>query len=170
MNNVISRVSYFIVAVGLGFCFYACRSTNVVEVPQVVMSPSGDVASYSVRLDVRNGKCVFNYDGPHKGQLETELLAPCEFLRNPVGDLNSVELKNTKPNGGGTYSVILVVGGPPSNGGRFDQYMKGGCGSQLLAISLSPRGVAFGSIGSVFGVCPTDRVDDKFFTADSVHV
>jgi hypothetical protein len=170
IETMTPRFSYFILTAALGLAMCSCDSTNVADVPPTVMAPSGDVASYAVRLEVRDGKCVFNYDGPNKGQLEIELLGPCEFLRSPVGNINSVELKNTTRNGGGTYSVILVIGGPPSNEGRFDRYMKTGCYSQVRAISLSPRGVALGSIGSGLDVCPTDRVDEKFFTADSVHV
>jgi hypothetical protein len=118
---------------------------------------------------VRNGKCVFNYDGLLNGQVETDLPAPCEFLRDLAGNIQYMELKNTKQNGGGSYSVILVIGGPPATDGRSGKHVEG-CGSESQPISLSPRGIALGSHGYKLDICPTDRVDEKLFTADSRHV
>jgi hypothetical protein len=80
-----------------------------------------------------------------------------------------MELKNTKQNGGGTYSVILIIGGPHAINRRASRNIPG-CGSTSLAISLSPRGIALGSAGGGLDICPTDRVDEKLFTADSRHV
>jgi len=128
------------------------------------------VASFKLLLEVREGKCVLNYDGPFKGQVETELLAPCEFLRDPNGYVESRELKNTEQNGGGTYSVIVVIGGPPANYGHSDRYMKNGCGSKIRTISLSVRGIALGSLGTGFDICPTSSFDEKIFTANSRHI
>jgi hypothetical protein len=135
-----------------------------------VTPPNGEVASYKVQIDVRDGKCVFNYDGPFKGQAETDLLAPCEFLRDPAGNIRSLELKNTRQNGGGTYSVIVMIGGPPANEGHSDKYMKQGCASETRTISLSVQGVGLGSHGLGLDLCPTSIPDEKLFTANSRHV
>ena len=165
-----SGVSYFVLVAALGFSITSCRASNPADVPPTVMVPFGEVASYKVQLDVRGGKCIFNYDGPFKGQVETGLLAPCEFLRDSVGNLQHMELKNTRQNGGGTYSVILLIGGPPNTDPDRPRKHVEGCGSESLPISLSPRGIALGSRGGGLDICPTDRVDEKLFTADSRHV
>jgi len=165
-----ARMFYLAVAGAVALTICSCSPSNVANVAPPLMPPLGEVASYIVRLDVSAGKCILSYDGPNKGQVDTGLLAPCEFLRTLVGDINALELKNTKQNGGGGYSVILVIGGPPSNEGRFDDYMKNGCRSQARTISLSPRGIALGSLAMKLDVCPTDRVDEKLFLANSVHV
>jgi hypothetical protein len=135
-----------------------------------IEQPNGEVASYKVRLDVQQGKCIFSYDGPFKGQIETGLIAPCEFLRDPAGKVRRVELKNTNQNGGGSYFVIVLVGGPPANQGHFDQYMKNGCGSESQTVSLSSRGVKLGGHGYALDICPTSSFDEKLFTADSAHI
>ena len=170
-NSIVtSRIFYLAVAWALALTICSCSSTKVANVAPPLMPPVGEVASYTVRLDVSAGKCILSYDGPNKGQVDTGLLAPCEFLRTPVGEINARELKNTKQNGDSGYSVILVIGGPPSNEGRFDDYMKSGCRSQARTISSSPRGVALGSLARKLDVCPTDRVDEKLFLANSAHV
>ena len=163
------RLTNVLLAAGVVLAVSSCRSGNIADVPPTVMPPNGEVASYKIQLNVRDGKCVFNYDGPFKGQLETGIPAPCTFLRDSVGNIQHRELKNTKQNGGGTYSVILVIGGPHATDGRYTRQIEG-CGSQSLPISLSPRGIALGSLGTGLDICPTDRVDEKLFTADSRHV
>jgi hypothetical protein len=80
-----------------------------------------------------------------------------------------MELKNTKQNGGGTYSVIIVFGGPPAVDGRSYR-PKEICGSEALTVSLSERGIAVGSLAWGLDICLKDRVDEKLFTADSRHV
>jgi len=115
-NSIVtSRIFYLAVAWALALTICSCSSTKVANVAPPLMPPVGEVASYTVRLDVSAGKCILSYDGPNKGQVDTGLLAPCEFLRTPVGEINARELKNTKQNGDSGYSVILVIGGPPSN-------------------------------------------------------
>ena len=133
------------------------------------MPPHGEVASYHLQLDVSERNCILNYDGPRKGQVETGLPAPCEFLRDPVGNIQYMELTNSLQNGGGVYSVIIILGGPPATDGRSNKPITG-CGSEARTISLSPRGIALGSLAWGLDICPTDRVDEKLFTANSVHV
>jgi len=163
------RVTYFILAVTFGLPLNGCGSAKVAEIPPTVVAANGDVAAYSLRLDVRDGKCVLNYAGPQKGQLETSVPAPCEFLRDPIGNIQHMELNNTPQNGGGIYSVIIVIGGPPALNGRSYK-PKEVCGSEARTISLSERGIAVGSLASGLDICLKDRVDEKLFTADSVHV
>ena len=107
-----------------------------------VVPPRGEVASYKVQIDVSDNRCVLSYEGPLKGQVATDLVAPCEFLRDPAGNIPYRELQNTKENGGGYYSVIVVIGGPPANEGYSDKYMKTGCGSEVRSVSFSVRGIA----------------------------
>jgi hypothetical protein len=132
-------------------------------------SPKGEVASYKVQIEVRDNRCILSYDGSTKGKVATELLAPCEFLRDPAGKIRHRELQNTKENGGGYYSVIVVIGGPPAKEGNSDKYMKS-CGSEVRAVSFSVRGIALGSKGWGMDICPTSSFDEKLFTADSRHV
>jgi len=131
------------------------------DAPQKVEPPKGEVASYKVQIDVREGKCVLTYDGPHQGQVQTELSAPCEFSRGHKGVIKHYEYKN-RGSGGGSYSVILLIGGPvyPS---RSDSFMKNGCGTEVQPISLSPRGVAMGSLGTLLFACPSEDLDEKIF-------
>lgn len=107
-----------------------------------VVPPRGEVASYKVQIDVSDNRCVLSYEGPLKGQVATDLVAPCEFPRDPAGNIRYRELQNTKENGGGYYSVIVVIGGPPANEGYSDKYMKTGCGSEVRSVSFSVRGIA----------------------------
>lgn len=172
-NKMITVCAYFLMATALVLSAQSCRSTTPTGATDrtqgttpKVEPPKGEAASYKVEINVRGGKCVFNYDGQHKGEVETEILAPCEFVRDRAGKIRYYDYK-TK--GIGSYSVILVIGGPPAPGGHPDQYMKS-CGSQVRAISLSPRGVALGPIGSVFAICPTYNVDEIMFKADSIPV
>ena len=167
--TVVSRFYYLLLALTLGLSLNGCRSAKVVDVAPTVMPPTGEVASYHVRVEVRDGKCIFNYNGPRKGQVETGLPAPCEFLRDPAGNIQHLELRNTPQNGGGYYSVIIMLGGPPTTDGRSNKPIKG-CGSEARTISLSPRGIAVGSLARGLDICPTDRVDEKLFTANSAHV
>jgi hypothetical protein len=160
------RFSYLVLAMTLALSVDGCRSARVTDVPPTVTPPHGEVAAYKVQINVRDGKCIFNYDGPHQGQRETELLAPCEFVRDRAG---AIRYLADETKGVGKYSVILVIGGPPAPGGHPDQYMKT-CASELRAISLSPRGVALGTVGSVFALCPTYDVDNKMFLADASPV
>jgi hypothetical protein len=146
-----------------------CSAARLSEISPAVTPPNCNVAAYSLRLDVRDGKCALKYDGPHNGQVDTAFAAPCEFLRDPVGNIQHMELRNPPQNGGGTYSVIIVFGGPPATDGRSNKPITG-CGSEARTISLSPRGIALGSLASGLDICPTDRVDEKLFTANSVHV
>ncbi len=167
----------FLLTIALLISAQSCSATGSARLTDTTQDatqkpelPRGEAASYKVQIEVREGKCVLIYDGPFKGQVETSLLAPCEFLRDPAGNIRSLELKNTKQNGGGTYSVIVVIGGPPANEGHSDKYMKNGCGSEVRAVSLSVRGIVLGSRGSGLDICPTSSFDEKLFTADSVHI
>ena len=135
-----------------------------------VVPPRGEVASYKVQIDVSDNRCVLSYEGPLKGQVATDLVAPCEFLRDPGGNIRYRELQNTKENGGGYYSVIVVIGGPPANEGYSDKYMNTGCGSEVRSVSFSIRGIALGSKGWGMNICPTSSFDEKLFTADSRHI
>ena len=129
-NKVIASLWFnFLLAIGLLLWAQSCSSTKPArltdttqDATQKLESPRGEVASYKVQMEVRDGKCVLNYDGPFKGQVETGLLAPCEFLRDPAGKIRFRELKNTKQNGGGSYSVVVMIGGPPANEGHSDKY------------------------------------------------
>ena len=179
MANKIVVALWLDVLVAFGLLLWAesCSSNKPAHSPEITQhatqkleSPTGEVASYKVQIEVREGKCVLNYDGPLKGQLETGLLAPCEFLRDPAGKIRFRELKNSKQDGGGNYAVIVVIGGPPANEGSSDKYMKNGCGSEVRAVSLSVRGVVQGGKGFGLNICPTSSFDEKLFTADSVHI
>jgi hypothetical protein len=163
------RFSHLLLALTVGLTLNGCGSAKVADVPPTVMPPYAEVASYKLQIDVRDGQCILNYNGPFRGQVETGIPAPCQFLRDSVGNIQHMELKNTTQNGGGTYSVILIIGGPHAIDGRTSKNIQG-CGSESLPISLSPRGIALGAIGTGLDICPTDRVDEKLFTADSRHV
>ena len=167
--TVTLRFPHLLLALTVGLALNGCGSATVVDVPPTVMPPYAEVASYRLQIDVRDGQCILNYTGPFQGQVETGIPAPCQFLRDSVGNIQHMELKNTKQNGGGTYSVILIIGGPHAIDGRTNKNIQG-CGSESLPISLSPRGIALGSLGAGLDICPTDRVDEKLFTADSRHV
>lgn len=176
-NKVIASLWLsFLLSVGCLLSAQSCSSTKTARLPGTTpdatqkIEPRGEVASYKVQIEIRDAKCVLNYDGPFKGQVETSLLAPCEFLRDPAGKIRFRELRNTKENGGGSYSVIVVIGGPPAKEGHSDKYMKNGCGSETRAVSLSERGIVLGGSGSGLDICPTSSFDEKLFTADSVHI
>jgi len=125
--------------------------------------PSGEVGPFKFQIDVANKRCVFKYQGPLHGQFETEVLAPCEFVRDASDKVTFYRFKNPKRNGGGDYQVILLIGGPPSKD-HSDKYMKAGCGTEALPITLSPRGVALGHVARDFGyICPSSDVRDAMF-------
>src|SRR5438309_343651 len=114
-NKVTASVYiHFLMGIGLLLSAQSCRSTepagSTATIPQVGQSPQesprGEVASYKVQIDVRDGRCVLNYDGPKKGQVETGLSAPCEFSRGHTGGIKHYEYKNRL--NGGTYSVMLI--------------------------------------------------------------
>lgn len=113
-------------------------------------SPKGDVAGFKFDIEVVEGKCVFNYEGPSAGQLKTDVLAPCEFVRDEKDAVRYYKYPNPKKNGGGYYHVILLIGGPTSTDGYSDKYMKNGCGTEALPITLSPRGVALGHLATEY--------------------
>lgn len=173
----VSLSLYFLLALGPLLSAQSCSSARQARgtdktqsMPQTLELPSGEVASYKVQIEVHDGKCVLNYDGPLKGKAETDLLAPCEFLRDPAGNIRSQELKNSDQNGGGSYAVIVMIGGPPANEGFSDKYMKNGCASEAQTISLSLRGIALGSHARKMNLCPTSSFDEKLFTANSRHI
>lgn len=167
----------FLLAISFLLWIQSCSSTKVSrltgtqqDAAQELESPKGEVASYKVQIEIRDNRCILSYEGPLKGQVATELLAPCEFLRDPEGKIRYRELQNTKENGGGYYSVIVVIGGPPAKEGDSDKYMKTGCGSEVRSVSFSVRGIALGSKGWGMNICPTSSFDEKLFTADSRHI
>jgi hypothetical protein len=176
VNTLIgSLCSYFLIATYLMLSGQSCRSTQPVRSanatqkvepqkvePQKVEPPKGEVASYKVQIDFREGKCVLKYDGPFHDQIETALGAPCDFVRNRTGAIQHFEYKNSKRNGGGSYSAILLVGGPIDTS-RSYSFMKNGCGTKVQAVSFSPRGVAIGAIGTGLLVCPSTELDEKMF-------
>jgi hypothetical protein len=110
-----------------------------------------EVASYKLRVENRYGKCSLIYEGPHNGDIPTDLPGPCEFVRGFNDDAGQ---HFSYPNGASTFTVVLIVGGPLDPSSR-DKYMKTGCGTQIQAVSLSPRGVALGSVGTGQVVCPS---------------
>lgn len=126
----------------------------------------GEAASFKLNIRVKEGYCFLSYDGPLKGEVETNLLAPCEFLRDPDGKVRHVERTNP---GVGSYSVIVLIGGPPADRGHSDKYMKS-CGSESQTISLSPRGIKLGGHGNGMDLCPTRSFDEKLFTAESARI
>jgi hypothetical protein len=163
-----SVCSYLLIATCFVLSAQSCkstksvRSTNVAqEAPQKTDLPKGEVASYKLQIDVSNGKCVLRYDGPQKGEVDTELSAPCEFSREQTGTIKYHEYKNRGAKGE-DYTVVLVIGGP-SYPTRSDKYMKEGCGTEVLPISLSPRGIAKGAVGSLLFACPSEDLDEKIF-------
>jgi hypothetical protein len=163
------RFSHLLLASSAGLALSGCGSAKVADAPSTVVPPYAEIASYKLQIEVREGQCILNYNGPFRGQVETGIPAPCQFLQDSVGNIQHMELTNTRQNGGGTYSVVIILGGPPAIDGRSSKPTEG-CGSQSLALSLSPRGIALGSVGTGLDICPTDRVDEKLFTADFRHV
>jgi len=168
-----SGCSHFLIAIAFVLSAQSCSSTKPARLTETAQDPTqkfeppkGEVASYKVEINLRDGKCIFNYDGPKKGEVETEILAPCEFVRDRAG---KVRYYDYKTKGIGNYSVILLIGGPPATEGRPDRYMKS-CGSQARAISLSPRGVALGAIAWVLAMCPTYRVDEVMFASHATPI
>jgi hypothetical protein len=145
----------------------SCGSTNGVptadskEPPQHTSLPNGEVAAYKVSLDIKDGKCILKYDGPLKGEIETELPSPCEFSRGQTGNIEYHEYRNSNL-ADATYSVILLIGGP-AYATHSDKFMPGGCGTHILPVSLSKRGVAAGAIGRVLFACPSEKLDEKMF-------
>src|SRR2546423_12649470 len=81
-----SLCSYFLIATYLMLSAQSCRSTQPVRSANASQKveplkgepPKGEVASYKVQIDVREGKCVLKYDGPFHDQIETALGAPCD--------------------------------------------------------------------------------------------
>jgi hypothetical protein len=177
LANKMTDALCFLLTVGSLLSAQSCSSTmqgGRRDIPHVTQQdlelPHGEVASYKVQIEVQDGKCVLAYNGSLKGKAETELTAPCEFLRDPAGNIRSQELKNSKQNGGGTYAVIVMIGGPPANEGYSDKYMPKGCASEARTISLSVRGIALGSHARKMNLCPGNSFDEKLFTANSAHI
>jgi hypothetical protein len=121
------------------------------------------VGSYKIAVHEREGKCDLVYDGPHKGTITLDLAARCEIVRDRFGGAQSYRYSRRRV---GAFDVILVVGGPVTNA-RSDELMKGGCGTQIQAISLSPRGVVAGTTGTYAVACPTEGFDEKDFAINA---
>jgi hypothetical protein len=121
-----------------------------------------EVASYKLRLEEHDGKCVLHYTGHLEGKITMTAPPPCEFVRVSNGDAQHYRYKNRKRNGGGYFDVIIVVGGPLDKG-RLDELMKDGCGTQIQAVSLSRRGVVIGAVGSGLTACPSLGLEEKMF-------
>jgi len=142
------------------FCVQSARGqtkTRLLEPRKVA------VRSYKIAVHEREGKCDLVYDGPHKGTITLDLPAPCEIVRDRFGGAQSYRYSRRR---GGAFDVILVVGGPLTNA-RSDELMKGGCGTQIQAISLSPRGVVAGTTGTYLVACPTEGFDEKDFAINA---
>ena len=128
----------------------AAKPTAAVEPPQ-----NGEVASYNFQVAARDGKCVFTYDGPSKGELITDLNAPCNFSRGHTGGVQHIVGKRSGK-AGGDYTVILLIGGPAAAAHPE-------CGTETQPISLSPRGVALGCTGGGIPICPSADLDRPWF-------
>jgi hypothetical protein len=139
-------------------------SAEVQTVDAPVLEPRKVViASYKITINERGGKCELVYDGIRKGTIPLDIPAPCEFVRDPYGGAQSHRYSNRRT---GAFDVILVAGGPVSNA-RSDELMKGGCGTQIQAISLSPRGVVAGTPATYPLACPTEGFDEKDFALNA---
>jgi hypothetical protein len=92
-----------------------------------------------------------------------DLAARCEIVRDRFGGAQSYRYSRRRV---GAFDVILVVGGPVTNA-RSDELMKGGCGTQIQAITLSPRGVVAGTTGTYAVACPTEGFDEKDFAINA---
>jgi hypothetical protein len=148
----------------------SCRTTNeapptnaATAKPTATPEPpqNGELASYKFQVAARDGKCVFTYDGPSKGELVSDLSPPCNFSREHNGGVQHIVQKYSGK-GGGNYTVMLLIGGPvdPS---RTDKYMQTGCGTETQPLSLSPRGVALGGAEGDLTVCPSWDLDRPMF-------
>jgi hypothetical protein len=139
-------------------------SEEVKAVDAVVLEPrKAVIASYRITINERAGKCELVYDGIRKGVIPLDIPAPCEIVRNHFGEAQSYRYSNRRT---GAFDVILVAGGPVSNA-RSDELMKGGCGTQIQAISLSPRGVVAGTSATYTLACPTEGFDEKDFAINA---
>jgi hypothetical protein len=136
--------------------------TSLPNVSHADKAGQARVASYRLSIEQRDGKCAIKYDGRHKGEITFDIPPPCEFVRDYAGNAQRRRYKNKKPSGSGFYDVILVVGGPLDES-RSDKLMKDGCGTKVQAMSLSPRGVTLGAVGTDMLVCPSDHLDEKVF-------
>src|SRR5438045_1579192 len=96
LANTLTRFtcSYLLIAIAFVLSLLSCRSTKPVLVTNTTrdstqkVEPSRvEVASYRVQISVREGKCVLTYDGPQKGEVETDLSGPCEFSRGHTGTI-----------------------------------------------------------------------------------
>ncbi|HSE17578.1 MAG TPA: hypothetical protein VLB46_11025 [Pyrinomonadaceae bacterium] len=138
-------------------------SEEMRTVDAVVLEPHKVViASYRITINERAGKCELVYDGIRKGTIPLDIPAPCEIVRNHFGEAQSHRYARRT----GAFDVILVAGGPVSNA-RSDELMKSGCGTQIQAISLSPRGVVAGTFATYTLACPTAGFDEKDFAINA---
>ena len=139
-------------------------SAEVRSVDGAVLEPRRvAIASYKITIHEREGKCDLVFDGPHKGSIPLDIPAPCEIARDRYGEAQSFRYSKRRP---GAFDVILVTGGPLTNA-RSDELMKGGCGTRIQAISLSPRGVAAGTTATFPVACPTEGFDEKDFALNA---
>ena len=147
----------------------SCRATNqsrspnaATAQPTVTAEPpqNGKLASYKFQVASRDGKCVFTYEGPSKGELVTDLNPPCNFSREQTGGVQHIVQKRLGKSP--EYTVMLLIGGPIDQH-RSDKYMQTGCGTETQPISLSPRGVALGGREGGMTVCPSDALDRPMF-------
>lgn len=117
------------------------------------------VGEYNLILGEESGKCKITYLGlKNNGEVLLGITAPCQIIRDHQHKPLLYTYKDL-----GNVSVILIVGGPPSQT-KKDSFMKEGCGTQVQALLVRENDISLAEeIGKGGTFCPSAGADEKMF-------
>ncbi|MBK9152678.1 MAG: hypothetical protein IPM25_00335 [Chloracidobacterium sp.] len=154
---------------------FSCVPYEKHLVPNNEAVPGSDSGDIEVRLKgnlfrLKNSseKCTLTVK-KHQSNVELlkdsqlELATPCEFVREPSSEAPlSYDYKRNKEE----YSVVIVVGGPPSDE-VADRLMPKGCGTEFQALRVYYNRVTLGpkidKSRQIFLGCPSGGLDEIYF-------
>jgi hypothetical protein len=126
------------------------------------------VRGFSLQLRERDGKCVLEYGGRHKGELPLGIPAPCQF----VPDDKKSTPQHFTYKGWGNPTVLIALGWRPETLHPNPQYPKD-CRTLVRGILVRKNGVTLSPEASVGGAsyCPGVSLDEKDYNvfASSQH-
>lgn len=120
--------------------------------------------SYRLQLTRNEQKCVLSYRNlrsGHEGSEEMDIAAPCNFLRDFDGEVESRLYGNIE----NKVRVLIVAGGPIYPGSRGDAFQPEGCGTESQGIAVFDDRIELRRYGNhgAGQICPSKQLEEVYW-------
>lgn len=144
-------------------------SQQLAQPNETQKAPSASINGFLLTIELGpEQKCTLAYrrvsqESSEEKKVGLNMDGPCEFVRMRMPQPVSRVLSYSYGKGRNKYSAVIVVGGKPDRS-ESDALMPGGCGIEIVAVSLFSDRLKTSEIVKLDStICPSRGLDEKYF-------